>query len=275
MGSVTTVIRESRLCPVVSRRPEAGRRLVVLVSCLMALSPVLCAELRADRSRETFIESEEGGRLASFWQTMTDHSSGAVYAPDQFQTMAGGLDEVDKDLKALRQRGAIPAGAAEQLRAVFHARYGYIRESQYSARSAIHASGAEAARSAARWVIEFQLDVLRKPSTCKAEETLHQMALSNVGYQLTFLSHLDAFEAEADRRRMALRERQDHGETVDMAAFEAECEMKRIALLDAYRDKKLPKAKSVEQVLPYVLALARAKPAPQTIAGASATRPSF
>ena len=274
MGSVTALIRESRLGHSAWRRPGAGQRLVLLVSCLLALSPVFCADLRAERSRETFIESEEGGRLVSFWQTMTDHSSGAVYAPAQFQTMAGGLDGVDEDLKALGARGVIPAGAAEQLRSLFHMRYGYIRESHYSTHSAIHASGAEAARSAAQWVIEFQLDVLRKPSTCKAEEELHQMASSNIDYQLTFLSHLDAFEAEADRRRMALREREDHGETVDMAAFEADCEMKRISLLDAYRDKKLPKVKSIGQVLPYVLALSRAK-SPQTIAGASMTRPSF
>jgi hypothetical protein len=72
---------------------------------------------------------------------------------------------------------------------------------------------------------------------------------------LTFLHHLDRFEAEVDRRGRALKEREDAGEAVNWDAFTLECHRRRTALLEAYRQKKLRRPREVERLMPYVMAL--------------------
>ncbi len=214
----------------------------------------------------SFLETGEGRRLVALWHTMLDHSCDAVYNPTRFRELAPDLEAAGSDLAALAQRGALSKANAEQLRNLFHMRYQYIGECHYSTRSSIRVSGAEASRAAAQWVVELQLSLLQRSPTSKAERELAEAAKENIAYQLAFVHHLDEFEAESDRRRMKLRDRQEAGAEADLEAFEAEYHRKRNLLLEAYRQRRLPRVRAVDEVIPYVVALTRAKPLPHAAA---------
>ncbi|MCJ7751587.1 MAG: hypothetical protein MUQ65_10920 [Armatimonadetes bacterium] len=220
-------------------------------------------------ARTSFVDTQEGRRLVVLWHAMLDHSSDAVYSPELFRELAAKLEAADADFVALAQRGVLSRSRGEQLRALFHTRYRYIQSCHYSNRSTIRVSGAEASRTTAQWVIELQLSVLRRAPTSKAERELAEAAIKNLSYELTFLHHLDAFEAESDRRRVALMDKEAAGGKVDLEAFEREYQYRRSRLLEAYRQKKLSKVRAVEEMLPYVVALTRARPLPHTAGGES------
>ncbi len=232
---------------------------LVPASCLLIGSTATQARA-AEKSCDRFLETEQAPRLVRLWHDMLDHSSDLIYSPTVFQALAGDLEAAEADLSALREDGVLSVSCADCLRRLFHARYRHIREWHYTTRSAIRLSGPEAYRNTAHWVVEMQLSLLCRPPTCEAERELAKAAVANVAYQLTFLHHLDQFEAESDRRRMALRDKADAGGDVDLEAFEEEYLGKRSLLLAAYRQKSLPRVRSVEEVMPYVLALTRAKP---------------
>jgi hypothetical protein len=121
-------------------------------------------------------------------------------------------------------------------------------------------------------VIELQLSVLRRQPTSKADRELAEAAIRNLAYELTFLRHLDEFEADSDRRRVELTDKESAGGKVDREAFEKEYQYRRSLLLETYRQKNLSKVRAVEEMLPYVVALTRARPLPHT-AGVESPRP--
>lgn len=243
-----------------------------LTLCMLVIGGVIGGGVASEHARPSFVDTEEGRRLVVLWHAMLDHSCDAVYSPELFRGLAARLAQVDADFSALAERGALSRRRGEQLRTLFHMRYRYIQGCHYSNRSTIRVSGADASRTTAHWVIELQLSVLRREPTSRAERELAEAAITNLTYELTFLQQLDAFEAESDRRRMALMDREEAGEEVAMDAFQREYEYRRSLLLEAYRKKKLPKARAVEEMLPYVLALTRARPLPH-IAGGESPRP--
>lgn len=262
-----------RRCHRVASR-ERGRRAVWLhFTCgLLAIGLALVGSVSADDARASFVDTQEGRRLVVLWHALLDHSCDAVYSPGLFRELAADLETADADFAALAQRGALSRSRGEQLRALFHARYRYIQGCHYSNRSTIRVSGAEASRTTAQWVIELQLSVLRRVPTSKADRELAEAAIKNLAYELTFLHHLDAFEAESDRRRVALMDKEAAGGKVDLEAFEKEYQYRRSLLLQAYTQKKLSRVKAVEEMLPYVVALTRARPLPHT-AGRESPRP--
>ena len=240
-----------------------------IIWCALAICAVLVGGARADDRDVSFVETQEGRRLVVLWQAMLDHSSDAVYSPELFRELAADLAAADADFAALAERGVLSRWRGEQLRALFHARYRYIQGCHYGNRSTIRVSGAEASRTTAQWVIELQLSVLRRVPTSKAERELAEAAIKNLAYELTFLHHLDEFEADSDRRRMVLMDREAAGGKVDLEAFEKEYQYRRSMLLEAYRQKKLSKVRGVEEMLPYVVVLTRARLLPHTAVGES------
>ncbi len=232
---------------------------LVLACCLLIGSAPIQGGA-AENSCERFLETEEGRRLARLWHDMLDHSSDLIYNPTVFRALADDVEAAEADVSALREGGVLSRSCANCLGRLFHARYRHIRDWHYTTRSAIRVSGAEAYRNTSSWVIEMQLSLLRRPPTCKAERELAKAAVRNIAYQLIFLHQLDEFEAESDRRRMALRDKADAGADVDLEAFESEYLRKRSLLLEAYRQRRLPRVRLVEEVMPYVVALTRAKP---------------
>ncbi|MBN1460083.1 MAG: hypothetical protein JXA57_11125 [Armatimonadetes bacterium] len=212
-----------------------------------------------------FIDTTEGQRLVWLWHTMIDHSSNVVYSPEHFAKLADDIEQAGQDLHALAQRGVIDAGIAAHLSDLFEMRYEYIRTWHYTMRSVIELSGIESTGNAARYLIELQLCVLRRPLIAKADRELATAARDNLTRQLLFLAHLDRFEEEADRRRAALKGREEAGEKVDWEQFEGEYVWRRSALVKAYEDRKLPAIRWVMDMMPYVLALTEAEPSPQRI----------
>ncbi len=249
-----------RDCPACRRSGAVAAAVVWLAACLLILAPAPPPSLAAEAVCEELLETEEGRRLVGLWQDMLDHSSDLIYSPSLFQALADDLEAARADLVSLYERRVLGDERAECLGRLFSMRYAYIRDWHYSKRSVVRLSGGEATRKAALWVIELELSVLRRPPKSKAEEELARSALRNIGYELMFIHHLDKFELEADRRRIALKDREDAGEEVDLEAFEAEYLARRSLLLQAYRHRRLPSVRSVDEILPYVAALTRAEP---------------
>jgi hypothetical protein len=252
------------------RRDPAEALLAVWLGVLLvALACSAAASAAAEQRRNRLLDTEEGPRLVRLWHDMLDHSSDRIYSPTLFRELADDLEAAEADLAALSKRRVLDEPDAKCLARLFRLRYAYISEWHYTDQSTIRLSGEEATRKTALWIVELQLAVLRRPPTSKAEEELARAAVRNIAYELAFIHHLDQFEAESDRRRMALRERADAGENVDLEAFENEYLARRGLLLLAYGQRRLPRVRSVDEILPYLVALTRAEPSAHATARGS------
>jgi hypothetical protein len=240
---------------------------IALIICLL-LAAGATSGMCAGPGKQALADTQEWSQLARLWQTLLDHSSNQVYNPTLFQSLAAEVNATDAELAALANRGALPKPVANYLRELFHARYQYLGEVQYTARSSVTATPVEASRHAALWVIELQLSVLRRPVQSRADEELARAAESNIAYQLTYLYNLDKFEAEVDRRRMELKKRADAGEKIDFKPFDTDVERREKRLLDAYKLRDLPGVPLVKQAMPYIVALTRQEPSPNGAAPA-------
>jgi hypothetical protein len=229
--------------------------LALAFGCLLlaALGPAAGAK----GSKQAIADTTEWSHLARLWQTLLDHSSNRVYNPSLFRGLAGDVNAVDSEFAALADRGELPRPVADYLRHLFHMRYPYLGECQYTTRSSVSATPVEASRSAARWVVELQLSVLRAPLLSKADGELAQAAESNISYQLTYLYHLEKLDSEVEQRRAEMKKREEGGEKIDWKAFESDVDRRENLLLDAYRARKLPRAGVVNEGMPYVIALTR------------------
>jgi hypothetical protein len=196
---------------------------------------------------------------------MIDHSSNVVFSPEHFAKLADDVEQADQDLTALGQRGFLDPATAAHLADLFGLRYEYIRAWHYTTRSTIELSGVESTGNTSRYIIELQLCVLRRPLIAKADRELTAAARENLERQLLFAAHLQQFEEEADRRRRALKGREDAGEKVDWKEFEGEYVWRRSTLVKAYENRRLPAIRWVKEMMPYVLALTEAEPSPQRI----------
>jgi len=242
-----------------SRRDTANTKVRRLLRLVWLCSWIGLASIpvAAANNPNELLREEDGQRLVALWQTILDHSSGRIYNPQLLATLTDEVERVDDLLGQLVEQRTLTQPVADSLRRLLHLRYQYVRESLYEAPQAVRISSAEASRNAAQWVIEHQLAVLRSPPISKADEELSEKAQSNIAYQLTFLHHLDAFEAEVDRRGMRLKERERNGKGVDWDGFHRDCNRRRDLLIDAYRNRHLPSVREVETIMPYVVALSR------------------
>jgi hypothetical protein len=163
------------------------------------------------------------------------------------------------------RRHLLPQTVADSLRRLLHSRCEYIQTHHYTTRTYISLTGTESARGAANWIIEIELSVLRSSYLHPREKQhLISAAETNTAYELTFLHHLRRFEAEADRRRADLEAKEEEGETVDWQAFDVEYQTRANLLLEAYRNRRVPRTRAVDDLLPYVFALTRSRPSPAT-----------
>ncbi|MFB3882061.1 MAG: hypothetical protein ACE149_12410 [Armatimonadota bacterium] len=230
-----------------------GTALALVCLVLVGAGPACCSA----RDLRALSDSPQWNRLAGLWQALLDHSSQRIYSPSLFQGLAGDVSGVDATLSELAQGGALPRPVADYLARLFHARYQYLAQSYYTTRSSVSESPFEASRTAALWVVELQLAVLRRPAASKADAELAEAAEANLIFQLTYLRHLDEFASQVDDRRVAMKKREEAGEKVDWKAFDADVERRQGLLLEAYRNRKLPPAEIVHRSLPYILALTR------------------
>jgi hypothetical protein len=230
--------------------------------CLRQLAAVTCCAVfalmtsPAASDLEAVQKTVEWARLAKLWNLMLDHSSDVVYSPTHFNELAESLDAADGDLTALAKSGLLPEETASALRRLFHGRYDYIKTYHYTNQQQINQTAAESAASTARWLVERQLALLRSGSLGpQVPEEILTATRSNIAFQLTFLHHLDQFEAEVERRRGLLEEKRRAGEEADLESFDNECQRKRNLLLEAYRNRRIRSLRVVEALIPYVLAL--------------------
>ncbi len=239
-----------------------GHRL--LRGVLLALLPALLVALLlapAAADVDAAGEAPEWRGLVTLWHTMLDHSSDAIYSPALFDELAANLDASDDGLTALSQRRLVPEAVADTLRRLLHSRYEYIDERHYIGQARVSQSALEASVATAHWLVERELDLLRR---AYVDPDLNRDAISasesHLAFQLTFIHHAEALEAGAEQRRQELSLRQETGEAVDWRAFENECQRRRQLLLDAYCVRRLRTAPPVQAVMPYLFALTRARP---------------
>lgn len=247
------------------------RRVAAALCCVTALA-LSAASPPADASVGEIEQAVEWQRLVDLWHALIDHSSNLVYSPSRLRELVKDLNAVDGELSSLSESGLLRAEISDGLRWVFHTRYQYLHERHYANQAHIAITEAEAARNAAHWVIELQLSLLRRVGAGESREKLVEAATANIAYELTFLHHSDKFEAEVDRRGSELRKQEEAGETVDWDRFRFDCQRRRNALLKAYRNRKLPRVRAVEALLPCVIALTdgqrSTRPAAELPAGA-------
>ena len=212
----------------------------------------------------------EWNRLAVLWHTMIDHSSNKTFSRERFESLAKDMDVADADISALEKQGLLPRDVAADLRRLFHARYEYIDKYHYITSSNVFMTSSESAASTSHWLTEHNLYVIRATAaTPGADPRLVEAAESSTAYELAFQHHLDKFEAEVQQRREALNRQEREGKRVDWQAFDNDCERRRNLLFDAYRDRRIPIPRSVRALMPYVLALTRARPDWSSEAGVS------
>ena len=240
----------------------------VAAGCLLLALAASASRGLAARPPQPPGATEEWPRLAHLWQVMLDHSSNVIANAGLCRELAKDVDTADTDLTTLAQRGELNKGIAENLRKLIHMRYRYLTECHYTQRSVVKVSAAEASVTAAQWVIEMQLALLRHLPTTKAEGELAAAATSNLAYQLAFLYHAYQFEEEADRRRLKLREQEKAGEKVDWDAFDVDYQKRRNRLVEAHRRRDLPRVRAVDELVPYIVSLTRLESPSQSAAGA-------
>ena len=247
--------------PIANSRLTCQARLCLLVLCAAFALCGASPPASATRDVEQAARTAEWGRLVNLWHALTDHSADLVYSRPLFDDLVKHMDKADSDLTGLAERGIIPGAAAEGLRRLFHSRYQYIAEHHYTEEATVSVTESEGARGAASWIVELQLSVLRRAQS-RSEENREfiEGAESSAAYELTFIHHLDKFEAKAERRRADLKAREDAGEEVDLEAFDNDCNRRRRLLLEAYRARRLPRVRAVDDLLPYLFALTRARP---------------
>jgi len=207
------------------------------------------------------LQTTEWQRLVNLWHALIDHSSDLVYSRPIFEGLVKDMDRADADLDALADRDLLPRSAADGLRELLHARYRYIQSHHYTTYSHLEVDIAESARGAAKWIVEFQLAVLRR--ALQHPEESHEVVAaveSSLAHHFSFLHHLDKFEAEGRRRRADLKAKEDEGESVDWPAFETDYYRRRNLLLDANRERRIPRVRSIQHLLPYLLALTESPP---------------
>ncbi|UCC68464.1 MAG: hypothetical protein JSV79_00575 [Armatimonadota bacterium] len=236
--------------------------ILIIACCLVGIS-LSASNSTAARDLGPLMDAPEWPRLVTLWHAMLDHSSDLIYSRARFDELVEDLDQADADISALAQRHLLSDQPARDLRRLFHARYRYISEHHYTTQRRIEITETESARGAAEWVVELQLALLRTtyPDPDRNRKLI-SAAESNLSYQLTFLYHLDKFEAEADRRRANLKAREDEGKTVDWQAFDTDCARRYRLLLDAYRARRIPSAPAVRELLRYICALTQSRPPP-------------
>lgn len=242
----------------------AGRRAATalpLITCYLLGIAIACSRPAAARGLGPVSDTPEWQRLVTLWHALIDHSSDLIYSRERLDELVADLDRADADLSALAERHLLSAQFADDLRHIIHARYQYIRDHYYTTQSEIWIDEVERARGAADWIVELQLSVLRT-AYLNPEQSgrLISAAESNLSHELTFLHHLDKFEAEVKRRRANFKAREDEGETVDWQTFETDCTRRYGLLLEAYRNHRIPRAPSVQDLLPYLQDLTRSRP---------------
>jgi hypothetical protein len=244
------------------RRGSRASPLLVIACCLVG-AYLSASNSTAARNLGPLSDAPEWPRLVTLWHAMLDHSSNLIYSRARFDDLVKDLDQADADLSALAQRRLLSDQLARDLRRLFHARYQYIQGHHYTTQRRIEITETQSARGAADWVVELQLALLRTtyPDPDR-NRRLISAAESNLSYELTFLYHLDKFEAEADRRRANLKTSEDEGKTVDWQAFDTDCARRYRLLLEAYRARRIPSAPAVRDLLPYACALTQSRPPP-------------
>ncbi len=246
---------------VVGRLRTGSRRILLLVVLSLCLSAAGTQPARGARDLGPVLQTAEWQRLVNLWHALIDHSSDLVYSRPIFEGLVKDMDRADADLDALADRDLLPRSAADGLRDLLHARYRYIQRHHYTTYSHLEVDIAESARGAAKWIVEFQLAVLRR--ALQHPEESHEVVAaveSSLAHHVSFLHHLDKFEAEAGRRRADLKAKEDEGESVDWPAFDIDYYRRRNLLLDANREGRMPRVRSIQDLLPYLLALTESPP---------------
>ena len=249
------------------RVPSRRAALLVLIACCLFILLAGASHASSAAGLGPLADAPEWQRLVTLWHALLDHSSDLIYNRPRFDELVKDLDQADADLTALAERNLLPRQDADDLRRLLHARYAYIRGHTYTTLYQVQMTAVESARSAASWVVELQLSVLRTAyPDADTKRDLIAAAEANLAYELNFLYHLDRFEAEGARRRLALKTKEDQGGTVDWPAFDADYQRRCTLLLEAYRTRRLPRARPVGDLLPFVGALTRSRPLPPAAA---------
>lgn len=232
-----------------------------LLGVLLAALCLGCPSAAGAAEKISYQDTAEWGRLVRLWQTLLDHSSGAIYSAERFKDLASALECADADLDSLAGKKLLAREQVDGLRRTFHSRYGYVKDQCYGAGRARRLDALESAGSASQWITEMQLDLLRQSSKAGTlDRKLSDAIRTNLVTECTFQRSLEVVQADLAARQQALKPEEQGPDSAARARFEQDSRQRRRRLLEAYEDRRLPRDREIERLVPYLMELTKAQP---------------
>jgi len=244
--------------PYPSSRSATLTRALALAAILLAVLLLAgSAPVGEARPRAALEATEEWQSLRALWQTLLDHSAGQVRSRKSFEELAPQVNASVDGIAQLAKANQLPEKTASVLANLVRARYAHIAASCYPTGNAFIADQIELASYQAYAQIELYLAWLRNPpGESKDRSNAVASAKSRIARQLEFLRRLDHLEAERQRVRAGLRERETQGEKADWAKFHTESAQHTQQLLDSFGPgQKVKISRDVSELMQYVLRL--------------------
>ncbi len=224
-----------------------------LAAALLALTAFLSLPALA-KPKDDYHNTPAWTRLVTLWHLVLDHSSGVVYSPDRFKELGTRLDRADTDVRTLEAKG-LPKEVGDGLVWMLRARYAYVKDRCYGATQTAKQDDLESAEAASEWVVEMQLGVLRDqcgPGSSNAK--LEGAVRRNLVTELTFQHGLQAVRGG---QTAGAEEGKDEAAQAKLAQ---EATRRKQTLLAAYERRDLPRDRTIQTLVPYLVELTKAQP---------------
>jgi hypothetical protein len=247
---------------------RAARLSPLILGCC-ALALLACGGLALATRGPVLEGSPEWVRLAVVWNTLTDHSSGALLSQERLHELVPSMDRAEADLSSLVVRKALPAEVARTFRTVLQDRYQYIEEHCYGHPAQRELTDLEAAEAAARWTVEMQLDLLRRSpaptsltSAVSSDPKLQQAVQASLITELSFLWQCRIARDDLVKQQGALIGKDANRGKARREPLEVQWARQQQALVDTYRRHRVRPERVIEQLAPYLVRLTLTPPPP-------------
>lgn len=256
-----------------ARRCWSFRRLPRPAQVLLCCTLLLTLSGLASARRAPAVESiPEWVRLSVVWNTLTDHSAGLLFSEERLHELVPDIDRARADLDALVAQRALPADTAAVLLTVLQERYRYVEEHCYGSSSRQELTRLAGSEAASRWVVEMQLDLLRRPvasgaptAAVQPDRKLQRAVQASLTNELSFLWQCRAARGDLLRRQQELDGREARGEEVDRTRVDLEWTRRQQALVEAYQQHRVRVDHAIRRLVPYLIRLALTPPPPPQV----------
>ena len=168
---------------------------------------------------------------------------------------------MDADIKALVDKKLLSTEEGDDLQWIFRARGGYVADHCYGARRNGSVNEKDSAQAASQWVVEMQLDLLRRTSRVGTLDSYLEDAIRvNLVKECSFLKQLAALQPSVPEDAS---EAKDKDRTDEASVKQAQDDVrKRMALIESYLAGKVPRNREMERLVPLLMEMTKATPLP-------------